>query len=126
MFPYFKRFDIQITAANETYNAEFELDKDVKQVKGILLTSDQDDMLYYRGAQQLLINGREYLPDNYESKLLMCGINTDPNKRFYELEQAEAINGKIRISYTDTDNVNTSFQAYRVSVYVKGFKDAEE
>jgi hypothetical protein len=123
MFPYFKRFDIDITAANETYSTEFELDKDVKFVKGILLTSDQDSLLYYRGTQQLTVNGREYLPENFESKLLMSGINTDPNKRFYELKDAEAINGKIRVVYTDVDNVNTSFQAYRVSIYIKGLKE---
>ncbi len=123
MYPYFKRFDIDITLANETYSAEFELDKDVKIVKGILLTSDQDSLLYYRGTQQLLVNGREYLPVNFESKLLMTGINTDPNKRFYELKEVEAINGKIRIVYTDSDNVNTSFQAYRVSIYIKAVKE---
>lgn len=125
MFPYFKRFDIQVTTDNQTYNVEFELDKNVKVVKGILLTSDQDEQLYYRGAQGLQINGKEYLPDNYESKLLMSGINTDPNRRFYELKDAEAINGKIRISYTDADNVNAAFSAYRVSVYIKGFKENE-
>jgi hypothetical protein len=123
MFPYFKRFDIDVTAANETYSAEFELDKDVKIVKGILITADQDDQLYYRGTQQLTVNGREYLPANFESKLLMTGINTDPNKRFYELKNAEAINGKIRVVYTDTDNVNITFQAYRVSIYIKGLKE---
>lgn len=126
MFPYFKRFDIDITSANETYSAEFELDKNVKIVKGILLTSDRDDLLYFRGAQQVAINGREYLPENFESKLLMTGINTDPNKRFYELKEAEAINGKIKVVYTDTDNPNTTFSAYRVSIYIKGLKESEE
>lgn len=125
MFPYFKRFDIDVTAANETYSAEFELDKDVKFVKGILLGADQDEQLYYRGSQQLTVNGREYLPENFESKYLMTGINTDPNRRFFELKDAEAINGKIRVVYKDTDNVNCAFSAYRVSVYIKGLKEDE-
>jgi hypothetical protein len=125
MYPYFKRFDISITDANKTYNDEFEVDKGVKVITGILLTSDQDDQLYYRGAQAILFNGKEYFPDNYESKLLMSGINVEPNKRFYDIGKYEMLNGKIKISFTDADNVNTSFSAYRVSIYVRGEKETE-
>ena|SRR5687767_3526391 len=126
MFPYFKRFDLSVTAANETYSEEFELDKEVKVITGILLTSDLDDQLYYRGAQKIEFNGKEYFPDNYESKLLMSGINVRPNQRFYEVGRIEVLNGKIKISYTDTDNPNVVFAAYRVSVYVRGEKVSEE
>ena len=125
MYPYFKRFDIQITDANKTYNDEFELDKGVKIITGILLTSDQDDQLYYRGAQAILFNGKEYFPDNYESKLLMSGINVEPNKRYYDVGKYETLNGKIKISYTDADNINVAFSAYRVSIYIRGEKETE-
>jgi hypothetical protein len=124
MYPYFKRFDMQITDANKTYSADFDLDKDVRVITGLLLTSDQDDQLYYRGAQAISINGKEYFPDNYESKLLMSGINVRPNQRYYEIGKYQVLNGKIKITYTDTDNPNNvSFSAYRVSLYVRGEKE---
>jgi len=47
--PVKKRFDIQITTAREAVNKSFELDKNIKAVKGVLVTSDKDDLLYYRG-----------------------------------------------------------------------------
>jgi hypothetical protein len=122
MITNFKRFDIDITDPNKTYNADFDLDKDVRVITGFLLTSDQDDQLYYRGEQSLLINGVEYFPDNYESKLLMSGINTDPNVRFYDIGKHEVLNGKIKISYTDKNNPVLPFNAYRVSLYVRGEK----
>lgn len=123
MYPYFKRFDLQITEANKTYNADFDLDKDVRVITGLLLTSDQDDQLYYRGAQALSINGKEYFPDNYESKLLMSGLNINPNQRFYDIGKYEVLNGKIKVTYTDTDNPNNvDFYPYRVSLYVRGEK----
>ncbi|MEW6469656.1 MAG: hypothetical protein AB1458_12065 [Bacteroidota bacterium] len=125
MFPYFKRFDLAVTSANETYNEEFELDKEVRCITGILLTSDRDDQLYYRGAQKIEFNGKEYFPDNYESKLLMSGINVRPNQRFYEVGRIEVLNGKIKVSYTDSDNPNAVFAAYRVSFYVRGEKESE-
>ncbi len=126
MYPYFKRFDIAITDANKTYNAEFELDKDVRVVTGVLLSSDQDGQLYHRGSQALLINGKEYFPDNYESKLLMTGINVPPNERYYTIDKYEVLNGKIKVSYTDTESVMMGFNAYRVSVYVRGERETQK
>jgi len=119
MFPYYKRFDLQVTVAEETVTEDFEVDKDVKFLRGVLLTSNYDDLLYYRGQQSITINGKEFFPSDYESKLLMTGINTDPNTRYYDLGE-EVISGKIRVSYTDIGNDNADFIPYRVSIYVKG------
>jgi hypothetical protein len=123
MFPYFKRFDFNVTTANETVSTEFELDKEARCVTGILLTSDQDDQLYYRGEQSIHFNGQEYFPDNYESKLLVSGINVRPNHRYYDVGRVEVLNGKIKIVYKDSDNPNVAFNAYRVSLYVRGVRD---
>ncbi|WP_271834596.1 hypothetical protein [Dolichospermum circinale] len=120
----YKRFDIQIDSPEQTYNRDFELDKDIQTINGIALTSNYDEMLYYRGEQGLLINGTEYFPDNYESKLLMSGVNTHVDKRYYTLENAPVLNGKIKIVYTDSDNSNAPFTPYRVSLYVKATKTA--
>lgn len=116
--PVKKRFDIQITSANQNVTKTFELDKNIKSVKGLLLTSDKDDLLYYRGSQKIEINKEEYFPDNYESKLLMSGINVSPKSRYYDLGTVNPGNGNIRLVYQDTDDGRTVFAAYRVSLYV--------
>lgn len=125
MFPYHKRFDIQITGANQTVTREFEIDSDVLGIEGVLLTSDKDEQLYFRGSQAIFVNGQEYFPDNYESKLLMSGINTNPNERYVKLDNAEALNGKIKVVYTDTENPTVVFAPYRVSIYVWGKKSTK-
>jgi hypothetical protein len=116
--PQKKRFDLQVTAYNQTVVKSFELDKTIKAVKGILITSDKDDLLYYRGAQKIEINKEEYFPDNYESKLLMSGINVPPKQRYYDLGTVNPGNGIIKVTYVDTQDDRTEFSPYRVSLYV--------
>lgn len=113
-----KRYDILVSGDNKTITKTFELDKNIKSVKGVLVTSDKDDLLYYRGTQKIEINSEEYFPENYESKLLMSGVNVAPKQRFYDLENVPAGNGIIKMSYTDADDGRTLFEAYRVSLYV--------
>ena len=113
-----KRFDILITAANTFQSKLFELDKDILCIKGVLVTSDKDDLLYHRGMQKIEINKEEFFPDNYESKLLMSGVNVAPNQKYYELGSIPPGNGQIKVDYTDTDDGRTVFAPYRVSLYV--------
>lgn len=113
-----KRFDIQITSALQVSTQIFELDKNITNVKGILLTSDKDDQMYYRGSQRIEINKAEVVPDNYESKLLMSGINLSPNLRWYEIGDLPTGNGQVKIQYTDRDDNRTAFESYRVSLYL--------
>ena len=51
-----KRFDIKILVANSSVSDTFELDKNIVKVNGLLVTSDKDDLLYYRGTQKIEIN----------------------------------------------------------------------
>lgn len=113
-----KRFDIQVTDAGKNINKTFELDKSIKFINGILLSSDKDDLMYYRGAQKIEINNEEYFPENYESKLLMSGINVAPKQRYYDLGSVQPGNGIIKLNYTDTDDSRTTFEPYRVSLYI--------
>ena len=113
-----KRFDIKITTANSTVSNTFELDKNIMKVNGLLVTSDKDDLLYYRGTQKIEINKEEYFPDNYESKLLMSGINVAPKQRYYDLGGVAPGNGLVKITYVDLDDGRTAFAPYRVSLYL--------
>ena len=113
-----KRFDIKILVANSSVNDTFELDKNIVKVHGILVTSDKDDLLYYRGTQKVEINKEEFFPENYESKLLMSGINVAPKQRYYDLGGVAPGNGLVKISYKDLDDGRTVFAPYRVSLYL--------
>jgi hypothetical protein len=117
-----KRFDIQIPQAGAEVTITFELEKSITAIKGLLLASDRDDLLYYQGSQRIEISKEEIFPEGYESKLLMSGINVSPNERYYNLGNMKPGNGQIKIDYTDTPssmNSNTTVQpSYRVSLYI--------
>ena len=113
-----KRFDIQVTEADKVFSGSFELDKDISFIRGILLTSNKDDLMYYRGSQKIEINKQEIVPEGYESKLLMCGINVSPNVRYYETGHTAVGNGQVKLEYRDTTDSRAPFEAYRVSIYL--------
>ena len=114
-----KRFDINITEADKIFSKSFELDKTIAFVNGILFTSDKDDLIYYRGSQKVEINKQEVFPENYESKLLMTGINVSPNERFYDVGDLPVGNGNVKVEYKDINDGRTSFEPYRISIYLK-------
>lgn len=116
--PVKKRFDLQINEAGKTVSKTFELDKNIKAVKGVLITSDKDDLLYYRGAQKIEINKEEFFPENYESKLLMSGVNVSPRLRYYDLGNVNPGNGSVKVTYTDSEDIRVRFETYRVSLYL--------
>lgn len=113
-----KRFDIPVAASGDKVKKDFELEKTIKRITGLLVTSDRDDMLFYRGSQKIEINGREVFPEDYESKLLMSGISLQPNKRYFEAD-IEAGNGIVSVTYQDTDHPAATFTAYRISLYIQ-------
>jgi hypothetical protein len=117
-----KRFDLQVPIAGATVTETFELEKTIVAIKGLLLTSDRDDLLYYQGSQRIEINKEEIFPEGYESKLLMSGVNVQPNKRYYDLGNMKPGNGQIKMEYTDTPSAQVGGSniqpSYRVSLYI--------
>lgn len=113
-----KRFDINVTQANNTVSKDFELDKNITAIHGLLFTSDRDDLMYYRGSQKVEINREEIFPENYESKLLMSGLNVSPNERYYKINGMPPGNGKIKVDFKDTNDDRLPFAEYRVSIYL--------
>lgn len=114
-----KRFDIIVSEAKMTVKEQFELDKNVTRITGILLTSDREDLLYHRGSQKIEINNEEIVPEKYESKLLLSGMNVSPNERFYKINNTATGNRLLKMEYTDTDDGRSYFSIYRVSIYVE-------
>lgn len=114
-----ERFTINVTAAAETVKQSFEVDKNADKIIGIAVSSDRDDIIYYRGTQAIKINDEEFFPENYESKHLMSGINVSPNERYFRLGRINPGNRKVEIIYTDSgvDDL-IGFTAHRVYLYV--------
>jgi hypothetical protein len=122
--PYRKRFEDINVQQNQSTSVEFELDKNVVFVTGFYLSSEYDRLLFNRGTIRVEINGREYIPEGFEAKVMLCGNQTDPNTRFFLLDK---VNGKVvplskKIKFTFKDNAHPEYpyQPYRVSLYVEG------
>ena len=114
-----KRYSFMVTASNALSPQKFELDKNVKLVKELLMSSGNPNLLFYRGSQRIEINGEEIYPDGFESRLLMSGISVPPDQKFASLGEAVvAGNGEIKLQYMDTDNPSAPFQPYEVSLYL--------
>ena len=114
-----KRFDIQVATKGQKVTGKFELDKTVKVIKGIKVTSDREDLLFYRGSQKVDINGKERFEENYESKNLQSSINVDVNNRYKDMKDTEPGNGIVVITYIDNQHPLYAFSPYRVSLYVQ-------
>ena len=112
-----ERFDLRISEANQVFKGEFELDKNANYVMGITLTSDRDDLLFYRGTQKIQVNDQELFPEEFESRLLMSGINVAPDERMVSVGAIDAGNGRLEIWFKDKDHPAASFTPYRVTLY---------
>ena len=111
--------DVKVTSANGTFKDTFEVDKHASKIIGIGITSDYIEKMYHRGSQRILINEKEIYPENYESKLLMQGLNVAVNDRMITLgEELEPGNRKVELDYKDTNHPYAPFVPYRVSLYV--------
>ncbi|CAG5082768.1 hypothetical protein [Parvicella tangerina] len=112
-----ERFDLKITSPNQVFKGEFELDKNANFLIGIGLTSDRDDLLFYRGTQKIQVNDQELFPEEFESRLLMSGINVSPNDRMIKVGKIETGNGRVEIWFKDQDHPLAKFTPYRVTIY---------
>ncbi len=111
-------FDIDVLQADSTYSKDFELDKNITAIHGLLITSRRDDLLYYRGSQKIEINRTEIFPERYASKLLQTGINVSPNDRYYDLKAMPPGNGILKVVYKDTEYMPLAFEPYQISIYL--------
>ncbi|MBI3238749.1 MAG: hypothetical protein HYZ43_07935 [Flavobacteriia bacterium] len=112
-----ERFDLQVTVSGEYVRAEFELDKNANYLIGIAVTSDREELLYYRGSQKIQLNDIELFPEGFESKLLLSGINVAPDERMFTLGELQTGNGKLDVLYKDTDITGIVFTPYRITIY---------
>jgi hypothetical protein len=121
--PYYKEFDIQITAAGATVKQTFEVDKSVKNIHGISLLSNRPDLMVYRGSLRLEINKEEIFPDGYSASRLFSSVHVKANDRAYDIGKNPSGNGLIKIEYADSDDGRTLFTAYTVTLCVDGERE---
>lgn len=115
-----KVFSFLVDTQSTPYSKKFDLDKNVRLVHGILLSSDRPNLLFYRGSQRIEINGDELFPEDYESKLLMTGIAVPPDEKFRSLGNGVVTgNGEVKVQYKDTANPNADFTPYKVILVLK-------
>lgn len=112
-----ERFDLEVTVPDERYKKEFELDKNADLLIGVAVTSDQEELLFYRGSQKMQMNDSELFPEEFESRLLMSSLSVPPNQRMVKVGLKETGNGIVEVWYTDTNHPAAPFQPYRVSFY---------
>jgi hypothetical protein len=121
--PYYKEYDITISADGETVKKTFEVDKSVKTVKGVMLLSNRPDLVFYRGSLRLEINKEEIFPEGYSASRLLSSPNVKPNDRIYAIGEHEVSNGLIKIEYTDAADGRTVFAAHTVTLCVEGERE---
>lgn len=112
-----ERFDLDITDQGEIHKATWELDHHADILYGLTVTSDNEESLFYRGSQKIQVNDSELFPEDFESKLLMAGLNVSPNMRVVRVGRVETGNNKIEIWFKDSDHPQVRFSPYRVSFY---------
>lgn len=115
----YKRFNIAIDTAGTNYPKKFDLDKNIKMVRAVQMTSNRPSLLFYRGSQRIEISGEELFPEDYESKMLMSGISVPPDERFVNVGDIQAGNGEVKINYKDVNSNEAVFDPYIVSLILK-------
>lgn len=115
----YKSYSFLVSNDNTSYKHTFDLDKNIKVVTGLLLSSSDPRGLFFRGSQRIEINGDELFPDGYESKMLMSGISVPPNQRFFDIGEVPSGNCEVKIQYRDESNDNAGFSPYKVILNLK-------
>ena len=115
-----KTFSFDVNTAEGIFNKKFILDKNIVMVRGLLLSSNDPKLLFFRGSQRIEINGEELFPENYESKILMAGLSVAPNDKFRTLGAGiMAGNGEIKIAYKDSNHNEAAFSPYKVNLILQ-------
>lgn len=112
-----KIYTFLVDAEGQPVTRKFDLDKNVKVVHGIVMSSDKPNLLFYRGSQRIELSGEELYPEDFESKMFMSGLAVPPDQKYKSLGNGVvAGNGELKIQFKDTHNPNAPFSAYKVII----------
>jgi hypothetical protein len=112
-----KIYTFLVDAEGQPVSKKFDLDKNVKVVHGIVMSSDKPNLLFYRGSQRIELSGEELYPEDFESKMFMSGLAVPPDQKYKSLGNGVvAGNGELKIQFKDTHNPHAPFSAYKVII----------
>ena len=113
-----KTFSFLVNEANKLYTpVKWELPKKTAFVKGLQLTSDFPNKLYYRGSQRIEIGGDELFPEGFDSKILISSISVAPRERFFDLGEVQPGDLSVKVRYEDKDHERAVLgNGYQVSL----------
>lgn len=113
-----KTYSFRVEKPNASYApVKWELPKKTKAVKGLQLTSDFPNKLYYRGTQKIEIGGDELFPEGFDSKILVSSISVAPRERFFGLGEVAPGDLSVKVRYEDRDHERAVLgNGYTVSV----------
>jgi hypothetical protein len=114
----YKRYMLTVNNPVQSYPVTFELDRNIKLVKGLQMSADLPNLIFYRGSQRIELNGNEIFPDGYESRQLMSGVSVPPDQKYKDIGGVLAGNGELKLTFKDSDNAVQPFQPYVVSIYL--------
>lgn len=106
-----------VTEGEQMVSKKFDLDKNVRLVHGLRMSSDKPNYLFYRGSQRIELSGEELYPEDFESKMFMSGMSVAPDEKYRTVgDGVVSGNGELKIQYKDTHNPNTPFEPYKVII----------
>jgi len=112
-----KIYTFLVEAEGQPVTKKFDLDKNVKIVRGIMMSSDRPNLLFYRGSQRMELSGDELFPEDFESKMFMSGLAVPPDEKYKSLGNGVISgNGELKIQFKDTANPSAPFAPYKVIV----------
>jgi hypothetical protein len=123
--PYSKTFTLNVSSSGETIKKEFEVDKSVINAQAAALTSNREELMYYRGSFKLVINSEEIFSEDTSAKKLYALPSVDANNRSYRFGEIAIGNGLIQFVYKDTDDGRTVFTPYTVQLIIDGQRESE-
>ena len=111
-------FSFKVDQVNSSVNPQgWELPKQTKAVKGIQISADYPDKLYYRGSQRIEIGGEELFPDDFDSRLLMSSLAVAPRERFFDLGDILPGDLSVKVRYKDEEHGKAPFVGgYKVTI----------
>ncbi len=115
-----RRYDVQVTTAGQQVQNSITLDVDVEKIKGVMLTSDREDLMYLRGSFKLQADGSECFPDGTPARVIMFGLGIGPGNRYEPLGNGSFDPGNMNVTldYNDTNHPQAVFEPYTVSLYI--------
>ncbi len=114
----FQQVRVRIAAAGDSVRFSADTDKQYGQVRGIFVSTPTDQVLV--GTMLgLKINGHEVFDDAHEVRMLSCGNQVAPNKKFFLFEEViEAGGSAIEGRLTDGGSAPVASYPYDAKIYL--------